>query len=80
MKKLKLKLDGVKEMLTKEQMKKISGGYDGDMGCCTCTLTYFLYGVPFSDDHYTLCYGDQSFNKCTSLCNDRFFCTSSSGC
>ena len=27
MKKLKLKLDSVKEMLTKDQMKKISGGY-----------------------------------------------------
>ncbi|HTH83003.1 MAG TPA: hypothetical protein VL490_08715 [Mucilaginibacter sp.] len=29
MKKLKLKLDGIKDMLTKEQMKKISGGYTG---------------------------------------------------
>jgi len=28
MKKLKLKLDGIAEMLTKQQMKKITGGYD----------------------------------------------------
>ena len=35
MKKLKLKLDGMKEMLTKEQMKKISGGYSGPvLECC----------------------------------------------
>jgi bacteriocin-like protein len=30
MKKLKLKLDSVKETLSKEQMKKISGGYSGN--------------------------------------------------
>ena len=29
MKKLQLKLDSIKNMLTKEQMKKISGGYGG---------------------------------------------------
>ncbi len=40
MKKLNLKLAGISEVLTKEQMKKISGGYDddgGDAGCTTCT-------------------------------------------
>jgi len=31
MKKINLKLDDIKEMLTKEQMKKITGGY----GTCT---------------------------------------------
>jgi len=36
MKKLKLKLDGMKEMLTKEQMKKISGGYSGGGGGFWC--------------------------------------------
>jgi len=30
MKKLKLKLDGIAELLTTEQMKKINGGYDGE--------------------------------------------------
>jgi hypothetical protein len=38
MKKLKLKLDGVKEMLTKEQMKKISGGYSGTGHYVTCSI------------------------------------------
>lgn len=28
MKKLKLQMSGIKELLTKEQMKKISGGYE----------------------------------------------------
>jgi hypothetical protein len=36
MKKLNLQLDSIKEMLTKEQMKKIVGGY-GSTGCInTC--------------------------------------------
>ena len=35
MKKLKLKLE-TKESLTKEQMKKISGGYEPDEWICTC--------------------------------------------
>lgn len=36
MKKLNLQLDSIKEMLTKEQMKKIVGGY-GSTGCVnTC--------------------------------------------
>ncbi|SDT43523.1 hypothetical protein SAMN05216490_3470 [Mucilaginibacter mallensis] len=34
MKKLKLKLDGVKETLTRDQMKKIYGGYSDCAGCC----------------------------------------------
>jgi len=37
MKKLKLKLDGIKEMLTKEQMRKISGGYLSG----NCTLSCY---------------------------------------
>jgi hypothetical protein len=36
MKKLKLKLDG-KEMLSKDQMKKISGGYNPCYGYLTCS-------------------------------------------
>ncbi|SEM79469.1 hypothetical protein SAMN05192574_101835 [Mucilaginibacter gossypiicola] len=32
MKKLKLKMEGISEMLTKDQMKKISGGYSGACG------------------------------------------------
>jgi len=42
MKKLKLKLDGIKEMLTKEQMKKISGGYDNG----TCSAPSFCDSTP----------------------------------
>jgi hypothetical protein len=68
MKKLKLKLDGMKEMLTKEQMKKISGGYGppneclstctGDETCCYCTvdsLTYFAGCALFAGDCQYLC-------------------------
>ncbi len=35
MKKLNLKLAGISEVLTKEQMKKISGGYGDDATACT---------------------------------------------
>ena len=35
MKKINLKLDGIKAMLTKEQMKGITGGYSGECGCNT---------------------------------------------
>ncbi|MHA4894993.1 hypothetical protein ACXZ1K_09585 [Pedobacter sp. PWIIR3] len=38
MKKLNLKLGGIKEMLTREQMKRITGGYGNPpMGNCTIT-------------------------------------------
>lgn len=33
MKKLNLKLGGIKEMLTREQMKKVVGGYGGYSSC-----------------------------------------------
>ena len=33
MKKLRLKLDGIKGMLTREEMKKISGGYEVETSC-----------------------------------------------
>jgi len=42
MKKLNLQLGSIKEMLTKEQMKKVSGGYDGG-GCPTGEI--FVSGV-----------------------------------
>ena len=32
MKKLTLKMDGIKEMLTRDQMKKVLGGYGGGSG------------------------------------------------
>jgi hypothetical protein len=41
MKKLKLKLDGVKDMLSKEQMRKISGGY-GPIDQCI-SLTWYCH-------------------------------------
>ena len=37
MKKLKLKLDGIKEMLSRDQMKRVSGGYGESH---TCTFVY----------------------------------------
>ncbi|MDB5116364.1 MAG: hypothetical protein JWQ79_1856 [Mucilaginibacter sp.] len=53
MKKLKLKLDGIKEMLTKEQMKKISGGYDYG-GCFNCFIVYSV-ACGSGDDMFTCC-------------------------
>lgn len=48
MKKLKLKLDGMKDMLTKEQMKKITGGY-AVLSCLCSGFDYFT--VAPSDGH-----------------------------
>jgi len=70
MKKLKLKLDGIKEMLTKEQMKKISGGYGS---CCvddcpTGTL-WLCYDVNcLGACHYVCSYSGgypQGYNSCS---------------
>ena len=53
MKKLKLKLDG-KQMLTKDQMKKIAGGYHGSCGSpngdeCWCRIGSIYYWWYLSD-------------------------------
>jgi hypothetical protein len=56
MKKLKLKLDGIKEMLTKEQMKKISGGYSS---CCVDDCP---------SGQYRLCYDINCFGACHYIC------------
>ena len=49
MKKLKLKLDS-KEMLSKEEMKKISGGYNSYM-CCPVGNTNSIYCHPVPGDN-----------------------------
>lgn len=54
MKKFNLKIGGIKEMLSKEQMKKISGGYcaggDFNGGCETCrTMGGTLYSCFIND-------------------------------
>jgi len=53
MKKLNLQLGSIKEMLTKEQMKKVAGGYDGGDGCggavddpCVEVTCYYTMGNP----------------------------------
>jgi len=56
MKKLKLKLDGIKDMLTKEQMKKISGGYYICGSLCAC----------YCDQQFLGCYTDN--NICLGQC------------
>jgi hypothetical protein len=54
MKKLKLKLDGIKEMLSKEQMQKINGGYgDNDSKCILITERP---GQPYLYEE-KICYG-----------------------
>ncbi|MEO8948263.1 MAG: hypothetical protein ABI308_07625 [Mucilaginibacter sp.] len=45
MKKLKLQLDGIKEMLSKDQMKKVIGGdYGGGGGCATGGICWVYNG------------------------------------
>ncbi|HXH98689.1 MAG TPA: hypothetical protein VNI52_00340 [Sphingobacteriaceae bacterium] len=46
MKKLNFKLGGIGEMLTKEQMKKVVGGYEGAGRCSTgsCTINVSGHG------------------------------------
>lgn len=57
MKKLKLKLEG-KEMLSKDQMKKISGGYDG----------WRLCGVHCpNDSYYSFTCDSESCDDCNYL-------------
>ncbi len=67
MKKLKLKLDG-KEMLSKEQMKKINGGYGGPCFAGAWCKNYTVYvscnsvatnGHCYGEDNLgVMCYGD----------------------
>jgi len=65
MKKLKLKLDGIKEMLSKEQMKKINGGYDGND--VRCIVVWEAAGVdpppPPTYSEY-ICYGSTDTGSC----------------
>lgn len=56
MKKLNLKLGGIKEMLSREQMKKVVGGYGyddggGSFGCksSSCSVTYWD-GIQYRTD------------------------------
>lgn len=62
MKKLKLKLDG-KEMLSKEQMKKISGAYDGYDDYCS------ISNCPFGK--YACCFAVGAVLGC--MCFDDWF-------
>jgi len=72
MKKLNLQLGSIKEMLTKEQMKKVAGGYDESCGGSVdiiCSLMAYP-GVPFQ--HYTCmtstsCQPDLNFNTLDCL-------------
>ncbi|MDB5116379.1 MAG: hypothetical protein JWQ79_1871 [Mucilaginibacter sp.] len=69
MKKLKLKLDGIKEMLTKEQMKKISGGYD--QHCYHCEIVYSLGCSDEGESGYDCCESDYGvcLDLATQFCN-----------
>ncbi len=52
MKKLNLKLDGVKAQLTKEQMKKVNGGYY----TCFCLIDFIPNDPPMiCEDNYDAC-------------------------
>jgi len=70
MKKLKLKLDSIKDMLTKDEMKKIIGGGYGNY---TCTIVcyydsgpYEWWGVPMNSD----CGGEAVLATCEFLGGD----------
>ena len=58
MKKLKLKLDGIKEMLSRDQMKRVSGGYS------TYTCSYSWSGA-------SGCLTDPSDTPCTESSSDQ---------
>jgi natural product precursor len=72
MKKLNLQLGSIKEMLTKEQMKKVAGGYDWNIQCKVINET---------GTHFYVCdtwnYSDVSDvitaeSDCDNLCEDQY--------
>ena len=69
MKKLNLQLGSIKEMLTKEQMKKVSGGYDdcdSFSGCGNDHSTSHLYCCGLGGDPVDL--GDTTCNCAAAAC------------
>ena len=67
MKKLNLKLGGIKEILSREQMKKITGGYDNP-NCEGTSGTYDWYCCDTSPGTFLgnmTC--DEASHQCTSL-------------
>lgn len=72
MKKLNLQLGSIKEMLTKEQMKKVSGGYVGtrcEIFCCTGGP-----GTCSSGDSYD--HPCDTNEECQAWGNENFTCQS----
>ncbi len=79
MKKLQLKLSGVKQALTKEQMKGITGGYDEvcQIGCTNvvwCSLT--PGGNPYLEDYIADCKSGEADAYCAmyNMYNRGCFC------
>ena len=74
MRKLTLKFDGAKEMLTKEQMKKVTGGDYGGSGCCAHTANWTSYQCGYANlgaaqaaaDYAATQYGVRTFYCCQS--------------
>lgn len=69
MKKLNLQLGSIKEMLTKEQMKKVAGGYDDGQPCPDGTYDMVTLKCCFADDdplHPGLC------SNCVTICGSAF--------
>jgi len=64
MKKLNLQLGSIKEMLTKEQMKKVAGGYDGGGGNNGCPPFFFL--CTCVEFNYSVCCWD--IQECSDVC------------
>ena len=71
MKKLKLDLNGIGELLSKEQMKMVTGGDSYSAGYLTCNYTITTWGgvISKTEGHYNVDLGD--LYSCSGFCNAR---------
>lgn len=76
MKKLKLQLDGVKQMLSRDQMKRVVGGY-GSTGDTPGEPTGSGDGAEGSGSGYKCCWtGGGSCSACVARAKSNWLCVS----